>query len=1025
MLTPAETFEHIIRQQTAQQLVPFLLGLGKKDIVPVRQKTLSLKKELEEYKQYEVKPGQWKWTCLLTPEQGQMLFLAGLTTYSRKEALGRGFDIRWALDWGRQSEPTPEPPAFLTILEHSRPDWLAEWQTRLTRANTWSSLPYSLLRELQRRALLGDEPWLTAQSVAHLLVQYNWRRSTSKQPDIEAYDQLILADLRADATLLTRDILLLFDFDTMVDAAGTWSGKARTPVTWLTLLPQLAASGHIDRGDLLTRSLLALRRDFRRPLLTWFKNLHGSLRPTPAESLARQVELVELLAHPLPLVVNFALEQLKEIWLEAAFEAGALLRYAEGLLTRPDLKTGSKTLLAGLGKLLKVQPAYAYAVAQVYAAALAQADAAVQERAAKGLAELLGAKKPLLTPAEAAEIIATLAGYADLLAPTSRTVLARWLSEMPVATPITEAEAVSYVPQLHFVPDLSPATAIEPVADWHELLFLTGQVLKHDDPLALERWLDGLLRLHTDLPADYPAQLMPYLVQARPFLQGKTGPEAAAILAGSGLVGHLGLVQALLISWAQGFTAARIKQVSLSERYATSDPLVAVEQRRLAFAETLLRERRALPLLSTPTHAPHWVAPTTLLARLLAYEAAWQAPDPADLAVALARTAHAHPAEAARALIQLPQLRHDGLRELLHWLLGPATSLPAAVTSRESWFGKLKEVVGQLLPAAAPVTMAEALPQLWAVAARTKQPAATYPALDGLTLNDCPNVGRPWHPHWELQPKSNTYVEQWKPGKPERTDRWTKLHIWTGPKGGASPGSLLLYSLHAAYRPPHEKYHIWYQLTPLATDYPFLVALLPQYPAPLYWHTIRLAATRDVADAGCRDVLTQAMRSLLLPGAVLEAAASLLLAIGLVHYAPTVRALALEALLAAIATGRLVPAALGQMLGQLLSADFVPLPRFTEQLTQARAIDAATDDALRQVLDALLPALPAEPLRQTSKLLSFYADLRARYPQAAPMPAAGQARLREWQAVPSLKKLVTGLLVCLSKQYTKLCYLYY
>jgi hypothetical protein len=312
--------------------------------------------------------------------------------------------------------------------------------------------------------LLGAEPWLTAQSVAHLLVQYNWRRSTGKQPDIEAYDQLILADLRADATLLTRDLPLLFDFDTMVDAAGTWSGKARTPVTWLTLLPQLAASGHLDRDDLLTRSLLALRRDFRRPLLTWFRNLYGSLRPTPAESLARQAELVELLAHPLPLVVNFALDQLKEIWLEAAFEAEALLRYAEGLLTRPDLKTGSKTLLAGLGKLLKVQPAHAYAVAQVYAA-LAQADAAVQERAAKGLAELLGAKKPLLSPVEAAEITATLTGYADLLAPASRTVLARWLAELPAAELALEAEAISYVPQSTFVPDLSAATAVVPVAD--------------------------------------------------------------------------------------------------------------------------------------------------------------------------------------------------------------------------------------------------------------------------------------------------------------------------------------------------------------------------------------------------------------------------------------------------------------------------------------------------------------------------------------------------------------------------------
>jgi hypothetical protein len=171
-----------------------------------------------------------------------------------------------------------------------------------------------------------------------------------------------------------------------------------------------------------------------------------------------------------------------------------------------------------------------------------------------------------------------------------------------------------------------------------------------------------------------------------------------------------------------------------------------------------------------------------------------------------------------------------------------------------------------------------------------------------------------------------------------------------------------------------------------------------------------LAVTRDAADAGCRDVLTQAMRRLLLAGPAFREAASSLLAIGLAHHVPTVRALALEALLAAIATGRLLPAALGPALGQLLSADFVPLPRFTNQLAPACAIDAATDDALRQIVDALVPALPAEPLRQTSKLLSSYAALRARYSPAAPIPAAGQVRLRQWQAIPSLKKPAAILL---------------
>jgi hypothetical protein len=1014
MLTPAETFAHIILHQTTKELMPFLLSLDKKDLVPVRQQTLRLKKELEEYRNHEVKPGKMEWKSLITAEQSAMLFLAGLATYSRKEALSRNFQL-WFL---RQLElpeswtAASEPPAFLTIMAHARPAWLGEWLVRHTRANLWLAPHYRLLRELERRELLEYDTWLYAQSVAHLLIQYNWRRNGVKGGDITNYDQLILRDLRADATLLTRDLPLLFDFDTMADTAGTSSGKERTAVSWLTLVPQLVASGHLDRADVLTRCLLALRRDFRRPLLTWFKSLFGSLQPTAAERLARQQELLELLHHPLPLVVNFALEQLKDLWGNPEFDTATLLGYADGLMTRQDLKTGLKTLLSAFAKLLKAQPAQAPILAQLYATALAHTDAAVQERAAKGLAELLGAKKPLLATAATAETIATLSSYADLLAPAARTALAPWLAAAPAVGPAAAA-AAGYAPQSGFCPELLPATAVVPVADWHELLFLTGQVLKHDDPAALERWLDGLLRLQPSFPADYTAALRPYALQLLPYLEGDKVTDWLAQQAHAGdRGGYAGLVQALLLSWANGFATPFVARVPLTQTYAVADPLVALEHQRLAFAEQLLRARRALPLLSTPTHAPHWVAPRVLVERLLAYEAARQEPSPADLTLALARLAHADPTDAAAAWAQLPQLHHAGLRELLTWFLAPAPMpLPAAVTGRDSLFDKFKSVWAQLRPdSTAPATLAEALPQLWAVAARTKQPTATYPELHGLTLNECPNVGQPWHPRWELQPKSRTYREQWKPGKPEVTERWTELNIWTGPKGGAAASSLLLYSLHAAYRPPHgESHHSWRHIGPLAADYPFLAALLPQYPAPLYWHTLRLAATRDTVDSTNRTVFSQAMRSLLTPGPTFDEPTSLVLAIGLTHNASAVRALALEVLLAAIAYGRLVPAALGAALGRLLAADFVPVQRLAEGLTQARAISPRADDALRQLLEALLPALPPAPLRNLRKLLDAYADLLGRAPQT--VPAAVRTQLLGWQAAaPALKKVSTALL---------------
>ncbi|MDJ0365792.1 DUF6493 family protein [Hymenobacter sp. H14-R3] len=990
MTTPTDTFEHLIRHQTAQQLLPFLLSLDKKDVVPVRQKTLRLKKELEEYQEREVKPGQLQWTCLMTPEQGKMLFLAGLATYSRKEALGRGFDIRWSLDWDSPNSPTADNSLALKVLEYTRPDWLAEWLTRRTRANLWAAPPYQVLRTLETRALLAHEPWLFAQSVAHLPSEYNGQRNDVEGGDIEEYDQLILRDLRTNTTLLERDVLLLFDFDTMADSASTYSGKARTTVSWLTLLPELVTSGHLGREDLLTRCLLALRRDFRRPLLTWFKNLFSSLNPTPAECLARQTELTELLAHPLPLVVNFALDQLKDLWLMPAFELDALLRAADGLMTRQDLKTGLKTLLVGFGKLLKTQPAQALPLARLHAAALAHADSAVQERAAKGLAELLSAKKPLLAPAEIAETTATILAYADLLAPATRAVLAPWLAAVGAAAlPDTEAEPAHYESLTELVPDLSAATAIVPVADWHELLFLTGQVLKHDDALALERWLDGLLRLRGQFPAGYADLLQPYVGQVHPYLSGPAAERAAAVMqdaAGGRAGGHALLPQLLLLSWANGFAEPFVARTTIADTYFVPDPLVAVAQQRLAFAEALLVAGPELPLLSTPTHAPCWVAPSKLLENLLAYQTAQQAPNPADLAVALARTAWQAPASAEAARQLLPQLQHIGLRALLAWLLAPTEEpLPALPAPAE----------------AGATPLAEALPWLWAVAARTRQPAGHFPALASLTDNPCPNVAQPWQPVWELLPKSNTYVERWRPGEPEVTEHWLELLILDKTTRSPAPSKLLIYSLHnnlVNIGAPHQ----WRCLQALATDFPFLVALLPQYPAPLYWHVLGLAATRDTVDSTNREVLLQALRSLLGPGPLFDEPTTLLLAIGLTYNAPACRALALEALLAAVAERRLLPAALGAALGRLLGGGFVPMQRLADGLAELRAIDALTDAALHQTLDALLPALPAEPLRNTRKLLDTYADLQSRTRQPTPPPV--QARLREWQATASLKK---------------------
>ena len=551
----------------------------------------------------------------------------------------------------------------------------------------------------------------------------------------------------------------------------------------------------------------------------------------------------------------------------------------------------------------------------------------------------------------------------------------------------------AYAPAAQFVPELSAATAIVPVADWHELLFLTGQVLRHHDPAATERWLDGLLRLNGEWPAGFAGQLRPYLAQLFPAMKRASEAEVAAILREPvAMYGHEGLVQAMLLSWATDFAVARVEVVDMKRPHVIPNPLLTLEKQRYLLAEALLRARQALPLLSTPTHQPHWLAPTALVARLLAYQAAGTPPDAADLAVALARTAHAHPAETAAARRQLPALADTGLRELLQWFLGPADQpLPP-----------LPPAPAQRLPAGQQAPLAEALPELWAVAARTKLPAGSFPALPAALGYDYAGVAQPLRSAFEVVQRENQYPDPEQPGQ-TKSYRFVEL-AWNSGAVAAAPSPLLLYA------PPVGKSESgsWEENLVMAKDLVFLLALVPNHAAPLYDQVLRRAAWADKLESSERDLVALALRALLLPGPTFETAETALLASGLLHHTPLCRSLAQEVLVRAVAQRRLVPGPLGQILARQLAIGYAPVPRLVTNLEPLLGIDGPTDDALRQVFDRLLPELPNEAPRNTHKLLEAYADLLARTRQ--PAPATVQVRLREWRAAAALKKTIAALL---------------
>jgi len=332
-MSVVESFEDIIRHQSVEELLPFLLQLSKAEVVPVRNKTKDLRKELEQQRQL----GIITWGRVGTNEQVGMLFLAAVATYSRKEALRLVDTLRITL--GSEASSTKQRKYFLQVAAQARPIWLSEWLQRQSGGSPWGLPSYNFLREMEARGAVEYEPAFFARTVAQSLHTFSYTKNETRS--VKNYDAVILQSIEQNIAFMRRDLIACFDYATTIDSASAYTGVGY--IGWQDIIVRLAASGHLSRADLLTRCLLALRGDVSR----WFKNLYLALQPTTAEKLARQSELVELLAHASPLVVHFALDQLKALWTESGFEPAPLLRYVEGLVTRQDLKTGLRTLSRG------------------------------------------------------------------------------------------------------------------------------------------------------------------------------------------------------------------------------------------------------------------------------------------------------------------------------------------------------------------------------------------------------------------------------------------------------------------------------------------------------------------------------------------------------------------------------------------------------------------------------------------------------------------------------------------------------
>ena len=179
-----------------------------------------------------------------------------------------------------------------------------------------------------------------------------------------------------------------------------------------------------------------------------------------------------------------------------------------------------------------------------------------------------------------------------------------------------------------------------------DLLFLLGDCLREPAAHTIDVFLEGLITLQDDFPADWAKSLSPYIKQLTKRVDKEEIPTDAILLGVlRALVDRRPLALDPKCSYTWEELCKKRKKLSEKEFEAyTQDYYLGNARQVLPFlfrkgqmVIDFILQHCHLPLLSTPTHLPFYIEAEVLVDKLLQYEAQGVQPDIDDLIVACNR----------------------------------------------------------------------------------------------------------------------------------------------------------------------------------------------------------------------------------------------------------------------------------------------------------------------------------------------------------------------------------------------------
>ena len=470
---------------------------------------------------------------------------------------------------------------------------------------------------------------------------------------------------------------------------------------WQKVFTLLCKKNYFPDKSFITSFIEVLLNPWKKNVLDMYCRWIEGLAPTEEELLPSQQTLFALLTLDKSSLINFAMKCIAQISSHPSFDFQAFADNFALCFTVPKIAKSQLIGVEILEKYYKQQPPANIEYREQLAVLFTVPDTQLQEKVASLLTTYFGGEG-------LAEVVAPYQDYLKGKAQDLITTLS--LSE--------NSENSQTACAAHTPKTACAARTLKP----EDLLFLLGDCLREPAAHTIDVFLEGLITLQDDFPADWTKSLSPYIKQLTKRVDKEEIPTDIILL---------GVLRALIdrrplvldpkcrYTWEEfcqkreKLSEKELEAYSLDYYLGNARQVLPFLFRKGQMVIDFILQHCHLPLLSTPTHLPFYIEAEVLVDKLLQYETQDKSPDLDDLIVACNRLLFTEVSVATKEKAR--QLKGDYTKAIQYYL------------------GLTHEI-----------QLTEELLPLWAQITRIKHPDREFPEFATTSAKDILGVVKPY-----------------------------------------------------------------------------------------------------------------------------------------------------------------------------------------------------------------------------------------------------------------------------------------